>query len=296
MLCQVCVQAIDGYNTEDIRSNGGRTLVRSNHHKSMESLRSSVAINCRVCAQFYHQLSERERDLLNQSNRRCMSTMEVGLLSPGENIWQEYLGKRGSPDSLSTMQKSVVTSRNNYCLTELRMSFNRDGTSSRYGVHHLDLVTRNDIFLRRTFELQTRNDSIELDGFASSTASEQSMSVARNWLDNCIANHEKCAIDSIGWVPTRLLDLGKDVNCPLRLIEGSKLSGKCQYITLSHCWGNQDLLQLSHDTESSLQTGISIEDLPLTFQHAVKVVRHLAMRYIWIDSLCIFQDRNDKSD
>ncbi|KAE9379872.1 heterokaryon incompatibility, partial [Stipitochalara longipes BDJ] len=30
-------------------------------------------------------------------------------------------------------------------------------------------------------------------------------------------------------------------------------------------------------------------DLPLTFRHAIEVVRGLNMKYLWIDSLCIKQ-------
>lgn len=41
---------------------------------------------------------------------------------------------------------------------------------------------------------------------------------------------------------------------------------------------------------------IKLRDLPLTFQHAIEVARRLHKRYIWIDSLCIFQDGDDRSD
>lgn len=39
-----------------------------------------------------------------------------------------------------------------------------------------------------------------------------------------------------------------------------------------------------------LAEGASISILPRTFQDAIKVCRHLEIRYIWIDSLCIVQD------
>ncbi|KAF2035699.1 hypothetical protein EK21DRAFT_12561, partial [Setomelanomma holmii] len=35
---------------------------------------------------------------------------------------------------------------------------------------------------------------------------------------------------------------------------------------------------------------ISVQSLPLTFQHAITVTRGLGLRYLWIDSLCIYQD------
>ena len=33
-----------------------------------------------------------------------------------------------------------------------------------------------------------------------------------------------------------------------------------------------------------------MSDLPKTFPNAVYIMRHLGVRYIWIDSLCIMQD------
>jgi hypothetical protein len=38
---------------------------------------------------------------------------------------------------------------------------------------------------------------------------------------------------------------------------------------------------------------ISTSKLPLTFQHAVEIARHLSIRYLWIDSLCIIQKDSD---
>jgi hypothetical protein len=69
-----------------------------------------------------------------------------------------------------------------------------------------------------------------------------------------------------------------------------------KYVTLSHCWGKAEVLKLTKDTVSALKHGIPVEELPLTFQHTVEVTRRLQARYIWIDSLCIFQDKDDKSD
>ncbi|MDB5271548.1 MAG: hypothetical protein JWP58_4588, partial [Hymenobacter sp.] len=41
------------------------------------------------------------------------------------------------------------------------------------------------------------------------------------------------------------------------------------------------------------KNGISTSKLPLTFQHAVEIARHLRIRYLWIDSLCIIQKDSD---
>jgi hypothetical protein len=44
---------------------------------------------------------------------------------------------------------------------------------------------------------------------------------------------------------------------------------------------------------ATLKHQISISDLPLTFKQAFEVTRRLGIRYIWIDSLCIFQDSTE---
>jgi hypothetical protein len=53
---------------------------------------------------------------------------------------------------------------------------------------------------------------------------------------------------------------------------------------------------LTRKTAANLKQGIALAELPLTFQHAIEVTRRLKKRYIWIDSLCIYQDQDDKSD
>jgi hypothetical protein len=39
-----------------------------------------------------------------------------------------------------------------------------------------------------------------------------------------------------------------------------------------------------------------MEDMPKTFQEAIMVCRELQIRYLWIDSLCIMQDKDDLTD
>ncbi|KAF2866314.1 heterokaryon incompatibility protein-domain-containing protein, partial [Massariosphaeria phaeospora] len=62
------------------------------------------------------------------------------------------------------------------------------------------------------------------------------------------------------------------------------------YLTLSHRWPPEPILKLAKSTLSRLMENIAMEEIPLTFQHAVIVTRQLGYRYLWIDSLCIIQD------
>jgi hypothetical protein len=61
-------------------------------------------------------------------------------------------------------------------------------------------------------------------------------------------------------------------------------------VTLSHCWGNADFLTLNEQTSSQFFTGIDQHLLPLTFRDAINIARKLGIHYLWIDSLCIYQD------
>ena len=63
-----------------------------------------------------------------------------------------------------------------------------------------------------------------------------------------------------------------------------------QYANLSHCWGLSQITRLLTDNIAQLHRGIDIDTLQPTFRHAIRVVRMLGLRHLWIDSLCIIQD------
>lgn len=65
---------------------------------------------------------------------------------------------------------------------------------------------------------------------------------------------------------------------------------KGRYATLSHCWGLSSPLTTTLATLETRKSGIALQELPLTFQHAVIVARQLEIPFLWIDSLCIIQD------
>lgn len=61
-------------------------------------------------------------------------------------------------------------------------------------------------------------------------------------------------------------------------------------MTASHRWGSAKPLSLTKETASTLRRGIKAVDLPKTFGDVVKVAWKMRIRYLWIDSLCIYQD------
>jgi hypothetical protein len=71
------------------------------------------------------------------------------------------------------------------------------------------------------------------------------------------------------------------------------------YIVLSHCWGNltnkekKQFCTTPKNYNNRVKEGFSYNDLPKTFQDAVRVTRELGKEYLWIDSLCIIQENKE---
>jgi hypothetical protein len=63
-----------------------------------------------------------------------------------------------------------------------------------------------------------------------------------------------------------------------------------EWVTLSHCWGQNQPLRTTTQTLARHQQSLSMNELPSLFQDAVTITRSLGFRYLWIDSLCIVQD------
>ena len=74
------------------------------------------------------------------------------------------------------------------------------------------------------------------------------------------------------------------------------LTSPVDYVALSHCWGHPTVEQkkkyCTNDAnyQDRLTDGFFLNDLPKTFQDAVRVTRELGKLYLWIDSLCIIQE------
>jgi hypothetical protein len=65
------------------------------------------------------------------------------------------------------------------------------------------------------------------------------------------------------------------------------------YVTLSHYWGTILRVISTLSLLESFPKGIGITDLPPTLRDAVIVVRRLAFRCPWIDSLYIIRDSKE---
>jgi hypothetical protein len=94
-------------------------------------------------------------------------------------------------------------------------------------------------------------------------------------------------------LPLRVLDLKLRDPSKIRLVEGASVE-PADYATLSYTWGPRVPFMLTDETMEQCRHGISITTLPKAFQHAVWVTRKLAIRYLWIDALCIGQNNEQE--
>jgi hypothetical protein len=132
------------------------------------------------------------------------------------------------------------------------------------------------------------------------TSSVESLQVAMEWLRICENNHDACNRErnQAQYYPTRLLDLSSPTSPEgsVRLIETAEEHPTGVYATLSHRWGAAQFIQLTRENAATYRKEIRIEAMPKTFQDAVSVSKRLGVRYLWIDSMCIMQDKDDLSD
>ncbi|KAL8309890.1 hypothetical protein RB597_009932 [Gaeumannomyces tritici] len=116
--------------------------------------------------------------------------------------------------------------------------------------------------------------------------------LVRQWVARCQTHesHEHCrAYQALPrQAPRRVLEI-TDKALLLLVLPRDNWTGT--YITLSHRWAVPEPPKLRRENEAELRSaGISIASLPQVFQDAVQVARWLDVQYVWIDSLCIFQD------
>ncbi|KAF7515768.1 hypothetical protein G7054_g14424 [Neopestalotiopsis clavispora] len=105
-----------------------------------------------------------------------------------------------------------------------------------------------------------------------------------------------------GFVPKLLLDVRGEVpklTDQDTLISTQKTRGQLKtrtprYTALSYCWGTAEDAKVQVTTTTSSfserQAGIETKDITPVLQDAIIITKQLSIPYLWIDSLCIFQD------
>ncbi|VZI05510.1 unnamed protein product [Fusarium fujikuroi] len=93
------------------------------------------------------------------------------------------------------------------------------------------------------------------------------------------------------WKPTRLLYIcNTTAALQVRLVEGQDISDDVEYLTLSHCPGAGNTLQLTRSNIKAFKSSIPVHELSRVFMDACNTTKRLSHEYLWIGALCIAQD------
>ncbi|KXH62348.1 heterokaryon incompatibility protein [Colletotrichum salicis] len=150
----------------------------------------------------------------------------------------------------------------------------------------------------------SRNKDVVGMRLLTNSGSNEAFGLVEGWYNTCKNNHTECNKTLTGTVgsltksfeppllPTGVLDVGPADGSrepKLLVTNGTHAS----YAALSHCWGKHRILTTTSHNLGRHCIAINFSNLPKTFQDAIKIVRFLGLRYLWIDSLCIVQDDAD---
>ncbi|KAM5374780.1 hypothetical protein ACJZ2D_006274 [Fusarium nematophilum] len=289
MLCNVCIDALvhrKGWSRID--GIGYRPYIHLAHHASISSLESSALSACEICRPFWRKLSHDDQRRLREFDVAWSFRQDIPKsIAPGQRL--------KTLDEFVT--SCLITNHQEDDSKPLGMGLT---LGLKFESKFLDSAPLRSGNLRNMFYLRrgAAKDLIQMTPFlSSSTGSEEALAKASTWIQTCTSTHQTCNVEmkSHPWYPTRLLDISADT---FRIIMTAETppSHNERYATLSHCWGSAQFLQLKRSTVKDLKSGIPITHLPKTFREAIQVTRHLGLHLLWIDSLCIFQDRDDLSD
>ncbi|KAL7794270.1 heterokaryon incompatibility domain-containing protein [Trichoderma ceciliae] len=134
------------------------------------------------------------------------------------------------------------------------------------------------------------------------TASDGAFQKATSWFRECNDTHANCATGETPEMPDRVLDIAaEDTASGVKLVCTN--GKKARYACLSHRWGKETSQTTKENIESLCQE-VPWDYLSSTYQDSITFMRKFskwhqdeygeAIRYIWIDSLCIIQ--NSKRD
>ncbi|KAF6785733.1 heterokaryon incompatibility protein [Colletotrichum sojae] len=266
MICQVCIDALyhrKGWVQSDSDTSEPHVLLA--HHRSIASLELSARDGCELCFPFWSQMDEDDQvalrgfDLQWQSRHATESKLPVA----GEAL-ENFDGLVILCCIINLGGEEVVQAAGMDLALSLTFEsdFGDESPMARKNVSGTYVVQRGPGTDREK----------KTPFFSKDTASEEAWSKATAWIQRCASTHHACNVEANAepWYPTRLLDLtAPDLSLnTFRLVS----------------------------TFTEFQKGIDLDKLPKTFRQAVQVTRKLGVRYLWIDSLCILQDRDDLSD
>ncbi|KAH6613883.1 hypothetical protein C7974DRAFT_66245 [Boeremia exigua] len=118
------------------------------------------------------------------------------------------------------------------------------------------------------------------------TGSPAATATSVHWLLNCANSHKLCKTENCAYIPTRLVEILSDHK--IRIVE--RMSTPKAYVALSHRWGQDEASKTIDGNLAQRRASFSADQLSPTLRDAIKAVRSLGHRFLWVDVLCIIQD------
>ncbi|KAF8850026.1 HET-domain-containing protein [Acephala macrosclerotiorum] len=271
MICQTCQNIFRG-SCSHKRS----VFDANNHHSYLYQLEQAAFEECHICRVLWEAISDHPPTNTKEA-LEAPDVQDTVIVKP---ISQYYIRHR-----------SLRSRENIHNISILSLVVDKNGVPN--GINGLIGASFN--FCLQPMRKAGSHLGTEEPSDPSWTSS---MILARKWLHRCLESHNRClSAQTSGltnFIPTRLLQIGEPSADKIRLLLYPDRAGiEIQYTTLSHCWGTSHVLKLTSTSLQRLQGGIAISDLGQTFQDAIFTARSLGIQFIWIDSLCIFQDSRE---
>ncbi|KAI0096298.1 heterokaryon incompatibility protein-domain-containing protein [Nemania sp. FL0031] len=275
LLCETCMVALRSNNSDN------RNRFSIAHHQDYRSFVASISNNCFICTWLW--AKHIPPSMMLESGTGDAASKRFRILCKLK--YRGYGHLKDSFDVIFLVSSSWAPD------FELPLCFLR----KRELVGKLGPSTCRDALPSLPWsELKARPWS-KLD---SQIGSSQDLRIIKTWISRCESKHGDCCKAST-FFPSRVIDVQDAELGIVRLrnreyVKATQESASTTYPpywTLSHRWGDpKNILQLTKNTEKDFHRSIPVNNLSPTFRDAALVVRRLGFRYIWIDSLCIFQD------
>jgi hypothetical protein len=268
MLCAVCVWMFQG------------SSAKGNHHDTYDDLVKAADLGCKIC-------------LYLQNIRAMDGADEAGEKLRPFTTYRFQGWNLGDPDA---HYEIAIRSKASWLIDRTNggvgLHVSKPGPAPRWWSGFVQSVKRD----LEAEPWNVREDAFGTRHIPKSTGDPEVLKLGLAWLDTCQNHHSVCqAVERIrpkDYFPRRLLDVGTLHSNQIRLVNTNleTPSQEEQYATLSHCWGKDpEFLRLTTENLPQLNTMITPQSLPQSFIDAIVSCRHLKIRYLWIDSLCILQ-------
>ncbi|RGP72642.1 heterokaryon incompatibility [Fusarium longipes] len=273
MLCQRCQNLITSFAEDpDLDSDNDPYP----HHNRIEDFKASVETGCMICATAWFEYTPDEQQKLEQLAGREFESYGFMTL----NFWGDNEDDDDADIEVSSTLGPIAEE-----ITGIPYR------SIQFKIHEETLAEKN---------LGNNRCLLDSRQFSSSTNSPDIFLLANEWIHKCLDKHPSCKeVTASEWYPTRLLsirsseDKEESVVC---LVETNTAAISEPYMTLSHSWGKGHMITLNKQSYQSLLRGMRVSSLPPTFRDACLIAKNVGVNYLWIDALCIFQDKDDLSD